>query len=84
MSDLHSDSIKDVQNSLLYVIQQNLKTEVKDSEYYGIKNDESTDLSIHKKLVVYLRYIHNGEMKTEIIGNIRIKDRKAQTIHEEL
>ena len=33
MSDLHSDSIKVVQNSLLYVIQQNLKTEVKDSEY---------------------------------------------------
>ena len=84
MSDLHSNSIKDVQNSLLYVIQQNLKTEVKDSEYYGIIIDESTDLSIHKKLVVYLRYIHNGEMKTELIGNIRIKDGKAQTIHEEL
>ena len=77
MSDLHSDSIKDVQTSLLYVIQQNLKTEVKDSEYYGIIIDQSTDLFIHKKLVVYLRYIHNGEMKTELIGNIRIKDGKA-------
>ena len=84
MSDLHSDSIKDLQNNLLYVIQQNLKTEVKDSEYYGIIMDESTDLSIHKKLVVYLKYIYNVEMKTELIGNIRIKDGKTQTIHEEL
>ena len=61
---------------MLYVIQQNLKTEVKDLEYYWIIIDESTYLSIHKKLLVYLRYTHNGEMNTELIGNIRIKDGK--------
>ena len=84
VSDIHNESVKEVQKSLLCVIQQDLKEKLKDSEYFGIIVDESTDLSVHKKLVVYVRYVSNGEMKTELVGNIRIPDGKADTIYREI
>lgn len=84
VSDIHNESVKEVQKSLLHVIQQDLKEKLKDSEYFGIIVDESTDLSVHKKLVVYVRYVSNGEMKTELVGNIRIPDGKADTIYREI
>ena len=48
VSDIHNDSVKEVQNTLLYVLEQDLKARLQDSEYYRIIVDESTDLSIHK------------------------------------
>ena len=84
ISDIHSDTVKDVQNSLLYVLDNELKNRLKDSKYYGVIVDESTDLSIHKKLVVYIRYVCGGEMKTELAGNIRIPDGCAKTIAAEV
>ena len=63
------------------MLQQDLKVKLQESEYYGVIVDESTDLSGHKKLVVYIRYVCQGEMKTELVGNIRIPDGKAETIH---
>ena len=84
VSDIHSDTVQDVQNSLLYVLDNELKSRLKGSKYYGVIVDESTDLSIHKKLVVYIRYVCGGEMKTELVGNIRIPDGSAKTIAEEI
>ena len=84
VSDIHNDTVTDVQDSLLHVLQQDLKSRLQDSEYYGIIVDESTDLSVHKKLVIYVRYVSSGDMKTELVGNIRIPDGKAETINSEI
>ena len=84
VSDIHNESVKHVQDSLLHVIEQDLKARIQDSQYYGIIVDESTDLSIHKKLVIYVRYVSEGEMNTELLGNIRIADGKAETINSEI
>ena len=84
VSDIHNESVKHVQDSLLHVIEQDLKARIQDSQFYGIIVDESTDLSIHKKLVIYVRYVSEGEMNTELLGNIRIADGKAETINSEI
>ena len=55
--DLHSDTIQDIQMSLLHVLDEEMKSELSETKYYGLIIDESTDLSIHKKLVVYIRYV---------------------------
>ena len=34
--------------------------------------------------VVYVRYVCQSEMKTELVGNIRIPDGKTVTIHTEI
>ena len=80
--DLHSDTIQDIQMSLLHVLDEEMKSELSETKYYGLIIDESTDLSIHKKLVVYIRYVCPIEIcvKTKLVGNIRIPDGTASTI----
>lgn len=84
VSDKYNGSVKEVQKNLLHIIQQDLKEKLKYSQYSGIIVDENTDLSVHKKLVVYVRYVSHGEKKTELVGNIRFSDGKADTIYREI
>lgn len=42
--------------------------------------DESTDIAVHKKLAVCVRYVAEGEMVTKFLSNIRISDGKAESI----
>ena len=55
--DIHSDTVHDIQLSLLHVLDEEMKSELNQTKYYGLIIDESTDLSVHKKLVVYIRYV---------------------------
>lgn len=57
VQDLHSDTIHGVQNSLTAVISKNLKKDIQEARYYGVVCDESTELSVHKKLIMYIRYV---------------------------
>lgn len=49
VTDIHVDTVKGTQNSLVHVLSQDMKSGVSVSKYYGLILDESTDLSIHKK-----------------------------------
>lgn len=84
--DLHSDTINGVQQSLLEVIDLNMKKELQDAKQYGIIVDESTDLSVNKNLIMYIRYVHSatGEIITKLVGNVRIPDGTAATIVREV
>ena len=86
MKDLHSDTIISVQKSLIHVLDEEMKSELKSAKYYGIITDESTDLSIHKKLIIYIRYVckTTGDLKTQLVGDLRIADGTAQTIAVEI
>ena len=55
--DIHSDTVHDIPLSLLHVIDEEMKSELNQTKYYGLTTDESTDLSVHKKLVIYIRYV---------------------------
>ncbi|XP_053400529.1 zinc finger protein 862-like [Mercenaria mercenaria] len=80
--DLTSDTILDIQKSLLFVLDEAMKDELKEAKYYGLILDESTDLSVHKKLVVYIRYVCPSDMKvkSQLVGDIRIPDGTADTL----
>ena len=84
--DLHSNSIVDVQASLLHVLDDEMKRELIQTKYYGLIIDESTDLSDHKKLVISIRYMcpEEPDVKTKLVGNIRIPDGTANTIVSEV
>ena len=56
-SDILSDTITEVQKSLVHVLHEDLIRAVKNTKYYGIIVGESTDLSVHKKLIMYVRSI---------------------------
>jgi hypothetical protein len=42
--------------------------------------DESTDISVQKNLSICVRYVVNGESKTEFLANVKIDNAYAHTI----
>jgi hypothetical protein len=53
---------------------------IKESEFYAIMIDESTNISIQKKLSICVRYVVNGESQTEFLANVKIDNGYAHTI----
>ena len=78
--DLHSSTIISVQESLVAVLDKQLAERICQSNFYGILIDESTDIAIHKSMVMYLRYVYNGKVLTEFVGNIRVSDGTADSL----
>ena len=85
-SDIYSDTIKEVQKSLVHVLDEDLTCAVEKTKYYGIIVNESTDLSVHKKLIMYVRCICpiDIDVKTILLANVRIPDVTACTIVNEV
>ncbi|XP_065639505.1 zinc finger BED domain-containing protein 5-like [Hydra vulgaris] len=48
-------------------IKENVINEIKESPYFSIQLDESTDVSSMAQLIVYCRYIHNNKFKEEFL-----------------
>lgn len=78
--DLHSTMIADVQCSLAALLDGQLEKKRTDSNFFGLLVDESTDISVHKTLIMYLRYVCHGVVTTDFIGNVRVRDGKAETL----
>jgi hypothetical protein len=50
------------------------------SPAFSLLIDETTDVSIKKQLIVYCKYLCNGEAKTSFLGILELQDGKAATI----
>ena len=79
---IHSDTIHDIQMSLLHVLDEEMKGELSETKRYSVIIDDSTYISIYKKLVVYIRYARPIEIgvKTKLVGKIKIPDGTACTM----
>ncbi|KAL8604859.1 hypothetical protein ACOMHN_028487 [Nucella lapillus] len=69
-----------LQASLGNMCRQQIFTRIKDSPYIGIMLDESVDVAVQKKLVIFCRVIDEGVGQVEFAANIEVKDGKADTI----
>jgi len=79
--DLHSDTVIDIQTSLAHVLDNLLNVELRQCSVFSVLCDESTDLSVHKNLIVYVRYAsHNGLPRTKLLGNVKIENGTAAGI----
>ncbi|PVD24738.1 hypothetical protein C0Q70_15223 [Pomacea canaliculata] len=68
----------ELQASLGNVCRQQIFARIKES--IGIMLDESLDVAVQKKLVIFCRVIDEGVGQTEFAANIEVKDGKADTI----
>ena len=66
------------------VIEKNLIVRINESPYLGIMLDETCDISVEKKLAIYIRFIENGKATVAFLGNRHITDCKASGIEEAL
>lgn len=49
--------VTEMEECLFEAIEQSLMQDIKDSPYFGIMLDETCDISVEKKLVIYVKYI---------------------------
>ena len=52
------------------------------SPYISILIDESTDITVSKKLIIYVKYIFEGRDKTSFLCNLEISNGTAAAIKE--
>ncbi|XP_070184089.1 uncharacterized protein C17orf113-like [Littorina saxatilis] len=66
----HHSSVTEMQECLAAVLakSQNLQ-DLNDSPFLGVMIDETVNVTVHKKLIVFLRFIKNGEPNTVFFGN---------------
>jgi hypothetical protein len=61
-------------------LSNNIVNDIKSSEVYAIMLDESTDISVKKRLSICMRYVRNGAIFTTFICNLPLADGCAITI----
>ena len=78
--NLSPDTIADIQESICSVLTESLVSDIKSSPVYSIMLDESTDISVEKKLSICVRYLKLGEPQTIFLCNVDLPDGFAHTI----
>ena len=73
-------AVTEMQEAITVVCKDRIMRRIKDSPFIGIMVDESLDVAVQKKLVLYCRIAHVGEAKIEFGANIEVRDGKAETI----
>ena len=78
----------DVVSELLHCISSSMtddcKKNVEKSKFVGILLDESCDIAIFKKLIIYVQTVINGKSCVNFAANLDVQDWKAETIHNEV
>ena len=59
-------------------IEKSLLRNITNSPYIGLMLDETCDITVEKKLVIYCRYIKEGQVYTAYVGNKRVTDCTAE------
>ena len=59
-------------------IEKSLLKNITNSPYIGLMLDETCDITVEKKLVIYCRYIKEGQVYTAYVGNKTVTDCTAE------
>ena len=69
---------------LALCVEQQILSEVNQVEYVSILCDETTDISVTKQLIVYLRYVIGGDLQVRYFKICEVADGTADTIRNAL
>jgi hypothetical protein len=75
------DAVKEMVISLSSSLTNKIKSDIENSQFIGIITDESCDIAIFKKLIIYVQTVVQGKVKVSFAANINVQDGKAETIH---
>lgn len=68
----HNQSIQEFQQSIAGVIEDRLLDRVRESGFFSVMIDGSSDVSVHQNLVLYIRYLEESlgrlDAKTSFMG----------------
>ena len=70
--------------SLDSTVRVEMKKKLEESKFVGIITDESVDIAVFKKLIVYAQIVVNGKVQLFFMENKDVCDGKADTIIQAL
>lgn len=84
----YNQSIQEFQQSIAGVIEDRLLDRVRESGFFSVMIDESSDVSVHQNLVLYIRYLEESlgrlDAKTTFMGIRQLASANSNSIREEV
>ena len=69
-----------MQIAIAKVLETQLGKEIADSPVISVIVDETVNITINKKLIIFIRIVKNGSSKTIFSGNVTIAAGNAETV----
>ena len=73
-------TVTDIRDCIANVLKKTLIEKINRSEYYAILLDETTDITVTKRLSICVRYFYGGTAETSFLGNVELPDGRVHTI----
>ena len=80
----HHEAVGDMVTSLSKTLKDELSSKILQSQFIGLITDESCDIAVFKKLVVYIKLIVAGKTEIMYVKNMDVPDGCAGTITDAL
>ncbi|XP_046567332.1 zinc finger protein 862-like [Haliotis rubra] len=80
----HGDSVQDIEQALATSTIEHLKGRIANSKFVGLIIDETVNITVEKKLIMFLRIINYGKADTVFLGNHTVHDGTASTITDKI
>ena len=65
----HHEQVEEMISACSQTLKEKLKTELANAHFIGVMTDESCDIAIYKKLIIYVKIVVNGKSITMILLN---------------
>lgn len=82
--NLSWSTVTEIQNIIAESLKKEIIDKINASKFFAVLIDESTDITVSKRLSVCVRYCYAGSPQTSFLGNIELQDGRAHTITEVL
>lgn len=76
--------VEEMVESLDSTVRIGMENAIQKSKFVGLVADESVDIAVFKKLIVYMQVVVNGRVNLLFLENKNVSDGKAGTITEAL
>ncbi|XP_070550531.1 uncharacterized protein C17orf113-like [Ptychodera flava] len=80
----HHDSVKAMQRASADTVREEISQKISDSPFVGILVDETVNVTVHKKLIMFLKIVDDGKPRTIFIGNYTVLNGTAQTVADKI
>ncbi|KAJ8372405.1 hypothetical protein AAFF_G00289800 [Aldrovandia affinis] len=76
----HSDSVDDMEKALEDIVVKQLDDKLKGSDFIGLIIDETVNITVDKKLIIYVKLEIKGRVETCFLGNYDVHSGTARCI----
>ena len=76
----HSESVRGFQEAIAAVVDEDLDKDLAHANFYSLLTDESTDIATDHNLVMYMRYVLEGEVQSRFLNLVELPGGTAPEI----